>query len=168
MPNPPHRTGSRAAAPALLALHLTLALACDRGTSTVTPTTAPSAQAYVDGFEVVVFDPDPAGAPANIRALPLRDAERAVLAGSKAALPADVAPVQQALALAAAAGKSGDTTVTVDVKNVDGGAQRVRLTFQQSSRTYAYEYQIVGDAITPIASDYRDLANTRSVKYVPG
>src|SRR3954451_16440621 len=79
---------------------LTLIPSCNRAAA---PATSPASAAYGDGFEVVVFDVRD-GAPTNARSVPLKEAERAIAAGARAAIPGDPAVVQRQLST----GKSGD------------------------------------------------------------
>jgi hypothetical protein len=142
----------------LSVLLVVMATSCGRDSTTaVKPTTA----AYSDGFEVVVYDVDNAGAVSNVRSLPLREAEQAIAAGAKAMLPADPAPVAKALPT----GKSGDSRAYVTATQLPDGKQQVRLSFHQSSRTFVYEYVVQGGKVTPTRSEYRDLAKATAVQY---
>lgn len=134
---------------------------CGRNAST---TTAPTASAYSDGFEVVVLDTDEGGAIVSVQSLPLGEAEQAVTVGATALLPVDPSLIEQQLS----AGTSGDFRAIVSVETLGEGKQHVRLSFHESKRTFVYEYVVEGTNITPIASDYRNLAKSESVRYVDG
>jgi hypothetical protein len=129
--------------------------------------TAPASQAEADGFEVVVYDVDPAGIVANVRSLPLRRARDACAAGSVARLPTDPATLAS-IERAIPTGKSGgDSRAALTFKPLDGTRQQVRLEFHQSLRTHVYEYTVDGPDLTPTASGYRDLNTSREVRYAP-
>jgi hypothetical protein len=97
----------------------------------------------------------------NVRSLPLREAEQAIAAGAKATLPANPAAVAKALPT----GKSGDSRAYVTATQLPVGKQQVRVSFHQSMRTYVYEYVVDGGKVTPIRSEYRDLAKSTAVQY---
>lgn len=133
---------------------------------------APAAQAEADGFEVVVYDVDPAGILANVRSLPLRQARDACAAGSVARLPTDpatLASIERALVPAGKSnsGDGGDARAALAFKPLDPNRQQVRLEFHQGLRTYVYEYTVDGQDLTPTASSYRDLNTSREVRYAP-
>jgi hypothetical protein len=132
---------------------LALIPSCDRAAA---PATSPASAAYGDGFEVVVFDVGDE-APANVRSVPLKEAERAIAAG----ISGDPAAVQRQLST----GKSGDSRVLITVKPLDAGKQRVRVAFHESSRTYVYEYAVDGAKVTPLSSEYHDLGKSKVVRY---
>jgi hypothetical protein len=139
---------------------LTLLPSCDRAAA---PTTSPTSAAYGDGFEVVAFDVRD-GAPTSARSVPLKEAERAIAAGARAAIPGDPVAVQRQLS----AGKSGDSSVLITVTPLDARKQQVRLTFHESSRTFVYENAVDGAKVAPLASEYRDLGKSKVVRYSGG
>jgi hypothetical protein len=131
--------------------------ACDRaGTSA----TVPASMAYADGFEVVVFDFHD-GAPSNARALPLKDAERAIAAGSVCSPPDDPAAIERQLS----AGRTGDSRGRVAVTSLDASKRQVRLSFHEGNRTFAYEYVVDGTRIVPRSSSHRDLNKSNVTRY---
>jgi hypothetical protein len=136
---------------------LAVGTSCNRASA---PTTSPVAAAYGDGFEVVVFELRD-GTPANVRSVPLKEAEQAIAAGAQASIPGDPAAVQQQLST----GKSGDSRALITVKPLDGGKQQVRVAFHESGRTFVYEYAVDGAKVTPIGSEYRDLGKSKTVRY---
>jgi hypothetical protein len=141
-------------------LVLTLLAASTSCNRTSSPATSPVSAAYGDGFEVVVFEMRD-GAPANVRSVPLKEAEQAIAAGAAASIPGDPAAVQKQLST----GKYGDSRVLITVTPLDGGKQQVRVEFHESSRTFVYEYAVDGAKVTPIGSEYRDLSKSKAVRY---
>lgn len=137
------------------------AISCGRNASM---TTASTASAYSDGFEVVVLDTDEGGVIVSVQSLPLGEAEQAIEAGATALLPIDPSLIEQQLS----AGTSGDFRTIVSVETLGEGKQHVRLSFHESKRTFVYEYVVDGTQVTPVASAYRDLAKSKSVRYVDG
>jgi hypothetical protein len=136
---------------------LTASTSCNRTSALAT---SPVSTAYSDGFEVVVFEMRD-GAPANVRSVPLKEAEQAIATGAQASIPGDSAAVQKQLST----GKSGDSRVLITVTPLDSGKQRVRVAFHESSRTFIYEYAVDGTKVTPIGSEYRDLSKSKAVRY---
>jgi hypothetical protein len=139
----------------ILALLAPFAVSCRHPAKSV-----PVATAYSDGFEVVVFDTQN-GSPTNVRSLKLKATEAAIAAGSQAMLPKDVVPIEMQLI----AGQSGDSHAWVNVIPLAGGKQQVHVEFHDSVRTYVYEYVVDGTKITPVESEYRDLAKSEEVRY---
>lgn len=136
---------------------LAVSTSCNR---TGTPTTSPASTAYSDGFEVVIFEMRD-GAPANVRSVPLKEAEQAIAAGAQVSIPGDSAAIQKQLSTV----KSGDSRVLITVTPLDGGKQQVRVAFHESSRTFVYEYVVDGAKVTPTGSEYRDLSKLKAVRY---
>jgi hypothetical protein len=135
----------------------TLFLSCNGANE---PTTTPVSAAYTDGFEVVVFDLRDDG-PANVRSVTLVEAERAITSGSQALIPGDPTAIQRLIPT----GK-GDSTVFISVQQLSEGRQQIRLSFHKSNRTYVYEYVVDNGVLRPVASEYRDLACSKLVRYV--
>jgi hypothetical protein len=159
------KTGKQAFMPilkrSLVVLLVSLALLSCAGCNRRAPTTtAPSSAAYTDGFEVVVFDLKN-GASANTRSVTLKDAEAAIAAGTRALVPGeDPTSIRQQLQ---SSGKAD--LVQMSVQALDGGKQRVRVSFHESKRTYVYEYDVDGAQIRPVRSEYHDLAGAKVVRY---
>lgn len=139
----------------LLALPLATCASCGP-----TPSSAPIATAYTDGFEAVVFDLRNQE-PTNVRSVLLKDAEAALSSGSQAFIPGDSKVVEAQLAT----GKTGDSFVNLTVRQLNDKKQRIRLEFHGSNRAYVYEYDVEGAHLIPISSEYRDLARSKAVRY---
>ncbi|MGL6076212.1 MAG: hypothetical protein ACRC8S_18815 [Fimbriiglobus sp.] len=136
---------------------LPLLMSCNRVNETAT---SPLSAAYTDGFEVVVFDLSDDG-PANVRSVTLAEAERAITSGSRALIPGDPTAIQRQIPTG-----NGDSTVLISVQQLAEGKQQIQLSFHKSNRTYVYEYVVDDSVLRPVASEYRDLACSKLVRYV--
>ena len=137
----------------ILALLILTCVSCRQATVSSTP----ASNAYSDGFEAVVFDLFE-GNPTNARSIPLKDAEAAIAAGAYARIPGNATKIASQIPIG-----TGDSNVRITIQQLEGDDQRVQLAFHESTRTYVYVYDVRGNQLVPVQSEYRDLSRSKVV-----
>ncbi|HQY87725.1 MAG TPA: hypothetical protein PK402_03640 [Tepidisphaeraceae bacterium] len=126
-----------------------------------TVSNAPVSTAYTDGFQIIVHDLDANEDPANVRCLGLKDAEDAIKSGANAYLVGDISELVTSLPKS-----KGDSRITLTVTPGDTKRQQVRLAFHDPARTLVCEYVVTADGIIPTSSEYRDVNESKIVRYM--
>lgn len=127
---------------------------------------SPIAEAYSDGFEVIVVDNLPDGKIHDVRALLLTEGEANVAADRDATflLPLDTRTIQDRLR--SKDPQRSDFQVNVAVVGSEVGPQEIEIHYSYGNRSYSYAYRTDGKRIWPSWSSGADLGGRRRVTYV--